>query len=61
MEYKVLTVDAEYECMAGQKLEREVNQYIEKGWKPLGGVSISVVKITTLSDKHFFAQAMIKE
>jgi hypothetical protein len=49
MKYHILTGDL-------QKLEREVNELIEKGWKPQGGVSRAE------SDCYsWFAQAMIKD
>ncbi len=43
-----------------ENLERWVNEQIQKGWKPVGGVSISYVKY---SDKQWglhHSQAMVK-
>ena len=48
-------------------LVAEVNSYINKGWKPLGGVSIAFGRIRNTSDSKawaevlFHIQAMIKE
>ena len=41
---------------SAKNLQREVNERIKMGWKPLGGISVSI------SDtRYIFAQAMVKE
>ena len=59
MEYKIIYAKAEYIHSALEKLEKEVNNFINLGWKPIGGVSI-VKPYETLTNHEVF-QAMIKE
>ena len=58
MEYKVITV-TNLKTFAIEDLEREVKKHIEKGWKPIGG--ISVLKPYEDDNKLLASQAMIKE
>lgn len=49
-----------------EALEVKVNTMIAQGWKPLGGVSMSVIKrdydaVETRDSWVMFSQAMIKE
>lgn len=50
MEYRTVTRETAYD------LTFQVNAWIEKGWEPIGGVSIDKVGKTTT-----FCQAMIKK
>ena len=59
MQYKIVSVEAEYGIFTFEKLEKQVNNLIAQGWKPIGGVSImkpyeNIYKISV-------SQAMIKE
>ena len=39
------------------ELDRRIQELIEKGWQPFGGISISAV---SEEDQLYFAQAMVK-
>lgn len=57
MKYKLLKVDGlGYNTSADIRLEDEVNRHIENGWKPQGGVGI-----TLMNGRYVLYQAMIKE
>ena len=60
MDYKVIVVSEDYAHMAAEKLEKQVKQEIHRGWKPLGGVSVSRSDFGSFG-KVVLAQAMIKE
>lgn len=60
MEYKVVVVNERFEHDAIKELERQVKSLILNGWKPLGGVSLSISDYDTLHETAL-AQAMIKE
>jgi hypothetical protein len=48
------------ESILSGTLERDVNKYINDGWKPQGGLSVSVTDLG--GEKYYFAsQAMVKE
>ena len=53
MDYKVI------ECGDVETLEKEVNELIQEGWQPLGGVSASYTS-TEYSEDFVVCQAMIK-
>ena len=60
MEYQIITGDYPYD------VEDDVRMFIGKGWKPLGGVSVTLCKAEDYmlgGDSTFFwyAQAMIRE
>ena len=57
MDYKVIVASEKHEIDAVNKIELQVKKYVDSGWKPLGGVSIS--RTDTL--RTVIAQAMIKE
>ena len=57
MDYKVIVASEKHEIEAVNKIEQQVKKYVDNGWKPLGGVSIS--RTDTL--RTVIAQAMIKE
>ena len=57
MKYMVLTSSDQYVFNATQNLEDQVKKLIVLGWKPLGGVSLSLGK----NDWYHITQAMIKE
>lgn len=71
MQYEILSskvgwaVDSEYDerDAADENLETKVNNKISEGWKPLGGVSMILIKANDTSQysKIMFSQAMIKE
>ncbi len=44
------------ESVGMEKLVAKVNEYIKKGWKPIGGVAVGVS-----SGPWWYFQAMIKE
>lgn len=48
--YKIITSESEY------GVESAVNDLLKKGWKPVGGVSVSI----SMSSSQF-AQAMMQE
>lgn len=57
MKYKILKENGfGYDTHADIRLENEVNRYIENGWKPQGGVGITV-----MNGMYVFYQAMVKE
>ena len=59
MQYRIVLIDGGITPTSSkQKLEQEVSDLIEQGWKPSGGVSIAYHRGY---DDMFFAQAMIKE
>jgi hypothetical protein len=70
LSYKIVT-SAGAECSNGndafEKLEHIVNEYIQKGWKPLGGIAVSSVvgpKTAGSTKETWFtraAQAMVYE
>jgi len=43
----------------GHRLEKKVNEYIDKGYKPQGGISIE--KSSESTTNCYYYQAMIKE
>lgn len=56
MDYKVIAVSERYQITAARELEKLVKESLSKGWRPLGGVSVSKnASIIIMS------QAMIKE
>ena len=55
-EYTILSSDNYIE-----DLEELVNQYIEEGWKPQGGISISVVRDDLFTVKVTYLQAMYRK
>ena len=59
MQYKVVSTSSMEITNAQRELEDQVSQLIKDGWKPLGGVSLSVTPVAYAI--HNFAQAMIKE
>lgn len=56
MKYIIVTNTSEGIRIGTKEMEELVNSYIEIGYKPLGGISISMDNI-----KYIFSQAMIKE
>lgn len=60
MDYKVIAVSERYQTTAARELEKLVKVYLSKGWKPLGGVSVSRTD-SLLFQKIVMSQAMIKE
>lgn len=54
MEYKIVTVCESPLQKALEKLEKEVNKLCKEGWKPQGGVSVTVHIAFTV------CQAMVK-
>ena len=70
LSYKIIT-SVGAECSKGndafEKLEHIVNEYIQKGWKPFGGVAVSSVvglKTAGSTKETWFtrtAQAMVYE
>lgn len=60
MDYKIISASADYEDTVARKLEEKVKKYIDLGWKPLGGVSISRSDYSRFV-RIVMAQAMIKE
>lgn len=59
-DYIVLHADGPYDSSAMSSLEAMVNDYLNKGYTPVGGVSISVETVYNSSYFHF-AQAVAKE
>ena len=53
MEY---TVVAEHNC---DELVKKVADLIKQGWKPIGGIAVSVV--APIIGNYIFCQALIKE
>lgn len=63
MEYKAVTVSAMKEWKtsfekAVQELSAKVNERIQKGWKPLGGITVGR---TASTEEPFLLQSMTKE
>ena len=58
MQYKVVSASSMEITNAQRELEDQVSQLIKDGWKPLGGVSLSVTPVAYIT---IFTQAMIKE
>ena len=56
MDYIVVSVDAERYSYADYRLRLRVNDQIDNGYKPIGGVSVIESNGT-----FYFSQAMIKE
>jgi hypothetical protein len=52
MEYKVI------EARAAQQLEQAVNEHIQEGWEPLGGVAVG---FTDLANYWTYCQAMVRK
>lgn len=64
LQYKVVCVEANTLSVAKEKLERDVANLIEEGWKLKGGVGISSVFRAEMMFNNFYyclTQAMIKE
>ena len=57
MQYHVIFADGESLEKTLQKVEEQTKGYIERGWTPLGNVSITVNDF----DWFFASQAVIKE
>ena len=57
MNYKVLATNNSQVYFAISDLEKQVQQYINEGWKPLGGVNITYVQHSNL---FFVSQALTK-
>jgi hypothetical protein len=57
MNYRILEVAGNG---SGKDLAKNVNALIKEGWKPQGGVSISLANIDGM-EVYSLAQAMIKE
>lgn len=63
LQYKVVCVEANTLLTAKEKLERDVDNLIVKGWKPQGGVGIASIFRDELMFNNFYyqlTQAMIK-
>ena len=62
IEYKIVKVIVTAKDDALSKLEREVNDFLEQGWKLQGGVSMYPLNYNS-NGEHLFAllQTMIKE
>ena len=60
MQYKVVCVRMEgiYDT---EKMEKEVNDLLEQGWKLQGGIAVSTHPFTRFSNVIYGFQAMIKE
>ena len=58
MEYKIVSSCSHDKYEAINVEQEYVNDYIKKGWKPIGGVTITKFKGDLL---YTVAQAMIKE
>lgn len=54
MKYKILKLDTHFE----EEFEKLVNEYLEKGWRPSGGLIIRSDKVTAA---NYFYQAIIKD
>jgi hypothetical protein len=65
MEYKIIRVEGNIDTtMLNDDLEKEVNEFINKGWKPLGGISVISISKTAYSQPGEYVeiwQPMIKE
>ena len=60
MEYQVVISSEKTAFEASNKLEKEVNSLIKRGYKPLGGVSVSRSD-TDYMQMIVMSQAMIKK
>jgi len=56
MQYTIVSAESNYPRDAIKKVEKEVERLCNDGWKPQGGVSVSV----TISS-YTYAQALVKE
>jgi len=54
-DYKLLTSKSHWE------LQNEVRDYVKGGWKPQGGVAVTLAYSPGGSDKEYWAQAMVRE
>ena len=65
LQYQVVYAEKKSLWEAKKRLEEEVKFFIDRGWKPQGGVGISSFSTgehTMCSDYHYqMTQAMIKE
>jgi hypothetical protein len=57
MEYKIIRSYAGHYRVVEELVEKTVNEFIEKGWKPLGGVAI----MQNEEGFYILYQAIIKE
>ncbi len=48
------------ESVLNSEVEKEINELIEQGWKPLGSLLIVVKKAVEGSEQIHYVQAMIK-
>ena len=39
MQYKLLSANTAYTPLIDQELERQVNEFLQSGWDPIGGVA----------------------
>lgn len=61
MDYKVIIVKEEFPHNAARELQEDVKLAIDDGWKPLGGVSVSISSnVSNTYKETVMAQAMIK-
>lgn len=56
--YEVITAVDESGVSTGQKLSKIVKEYIEHGWEPIGGVSITFNSVLQF---YVASQAMVKK
>lgn len=56
MQYKVISMDCEMEIF-----EEMVNEAIQDGWRPVGGIALSTEKVDLFTYRNTFYQAMYKE
>jgi len=61
MQYNVVHAYAVSLNGAILKLDQEVNAMLSKGWKPQGGVTITIKQCEKSPDLYYAVQAMIKE
>ena len=64
MDYRLVLVQDFSLALAIEKFEEQVHFFIEMGFRPIGGVSISRNKLGVMGDNNHMnvsAQAMIKE
>lgn len=55
MKYRILKELGAYE------LQKEVNRFIESGWKPQGGIAVTTISTLASSEALLYLQAIIKE
>ena len=60
MEYKIVTSGSGWEDGSSYELSRRVNAEIERGWKPIGGVTVYQESNGHGMKSQFF-QSMIRE